>query len=395
MSGELGRVIFITQFSPSPIGHGGQHRTYQIIHDLHTTLGTDCVQVLSLPHWSASRPIPPTPPLLRRILRSLKYRLGYYAENPLRLWFKTGYFSNGWMHPDFLRLYQQTLREHDKPLAVLIEHTGFASILEINAERGIPTIACIQNLESLDYGRAVDGARKETAARVGDLAVELNVLSRCHERLFISKVEAGMVGGLGLHSAYYPYVPVGEIRSNLQRVREARGATAQEAGLFLMLGSAGHHTTAEAFAWLVEQAQRHGLPAGVRIIVGGSGTDKLLPAGATVPRLECRGRLPQDELDQLLVKCQGVLVPQFRGFGALTRLSEMACGGVPVLVSRHPTLALDVPPGVQMVEDNWEAWSTAMSEFVCDGHSIAPQWDAYLAWEQTQPNPITNLLGGI
>jgi hypothetical protein len=48
MSGELSRVIFITQFSPSAIGHGGNHRAYQIVHDLETALGTDCVQVLSL-----------------------------------------------------------------------------------------------------------------------------------------------------------------------------------------------------------------------------------------------------------------------------------------------------------------------------------------------------------
>jgi hypothetical protein len=126
--------------------------------------------------------------------------------------------------------------------------------------------------------------------------------------------------------------------------------------------------------------------------VGGSKTDKLLAPGVTVPGLECRGRLPQEELDRLLVAAQAVLVPQFRGFGALTRLPEMACAGIPTLTSRHPTFALDVPPGVHIVEDGWEAWCAAMASFVWSDPSAVPNGEPYEGWEQAQSRTLTTLL---
>lgn len=386
------KTIFVSQFASSPVGHGGNHRAYQITHDLQAIVGEEHVRVFNLSQWRQLHPTSQPPTFVRRILPGIKRRFRYYGENPLRLWFKTGYFASSKTPPDFLRGYQQAIAECGKSVVVVIEDTGFTDILMFNIKRGIPTIACIQNLESLDLGSTCDKTRTERAARMVDLAVELDILAQCSERLFISKVEAGLIGGIGLDAHYYPYLPVDEIRENLVRIRQQRLESSQERGLFLMVGSAGHPTTREAFVWFVEQAQVHGLPTDVRVVVSGSGTDKLLPSRLRVPGLECRGWLPQAELDQLLITTQAVLVPQFRGFGALTRLPEMACAGIPTLVSRHPTFALDVPPGIHIVENTWGDWKQAMLNVMHGGIQEKESMDAYLEWEDSQPQTLRSVM---
>ena len=386
-------VVLVTRFTPSAVGHGGKHRTYQIVHDVCESIGTDRLHVLSLSDWKKPPRGTPRSSSLQTLKLDLQQQIQSFLENPWRLWHRTRYAAHGRLPPAMVAHYRQLLAEIGKPALVILGHSGFTDILDINAAQGIPTVACVENLESLDTGEALTGQRRQTAARMGDLAVEADRLARCRDRLFISKVEAGLIGGMGLDAQYYPYLPVGEIRASLQQVRQRRATTLQEPGLFLMVGSAGHQTTAEAFAWFIRHAQQQGLPPRVRVVVGGARTDKLLPPGVTVPGLECRGFLPQAEMEELLATAQAVLVPQFRGFGALTRLPEMACAGIPVCVSPHPTFALNVPPGVQVVENSWEAWSAVLASPMGAEAPAGAEWDAYVAWEQQQPRSLGPLLG--
>ena len=128
-----------------------------------------------------------------------------------------------------------------------------------------------------------------------DLANELGIFTQCTERLFISKVETGLVNGLGVTARYYPYLPVGDIRARLDLVQYERLKGNIEPGLFLIMGTAGHDTTRASFEWFVQNAQAHGLPTGVKIVVVGLDTEKLLPPGVVIPGLECRGWVEQNE----------------------------------------------------------------------------------------------------
>jgi glycosyltransferase involved in cell wall biosynthesis len=154
-----------------------------------------------------------------------------------------------------------------------------------------------------------------------------------------------------------------------------------------MLGSTGHLTTRDSFAWFVANARSHRLPQ-VRIVVGGGKTDDLLPRGTTVEGLELRGWLEQGVLDDLLARAQAVLLPQLLGFGSPTRIAEMACAGVPVLVSRQATFSLDLPPGVDIVEDSWDAWSGKIVEVSGRSGLAASTYEEYLAWERAQPRTL-------
>jgi glycosyltransferase involved in cell wall biosynthesis len=125
-------------------------------------------------------------------------------------------------------------------------------------------------------------------------------------------------------------------------------------------------------------------------VVAGLHTETLLPAGETLPDVEVRGWLEDDALHALLARVTAVVVPPHRGFGALTRMPELACAGVPLIVSRSATFAQDAPPGAVVVEDRWDAWCAAM-ESMCDAGGVVPA-DAYEAWEAGQPRPLAGVL---
>jgi hypothetical protein len=199
-----------------------------------------------------------------------------------------------------------------------------------------------------------------------------------------------LVSGLGLKVLYYPYLPVGAIRTRLLAIAQQRGQTPPDPHLFVMLGSAMHGTTKRAFDQFLQQIDQQGLPDKVRLVLVGTDTEKLaIPKSQNI---ESRGWLDQNDLDQLLISARAVLIPQFSGFGAVTRIAEMACAGVPALVAPHPTWAIDLPPGVHVVAGDWSAWRAKISE-LSQTHVQSPENDLagddlagdYPAWEQRQP----------
>jgi hypothetical protein len=75
------------------------------------------------------------------------------------------------------------------------------------------------------------------------------------------------------------------------------------------------------------------------------------------------------------------------GFGALTRIAELACAGVPVLTFPHAAFAIDPPPGVRVLaDDSWPALSDGMQASLESPERIDPT--AYAAWEQQTPRPL-------
>jgi hypothetical protein len=246
-------------------------------------------------------------------------------------------------------------------------------------------------LEALDVTRFDWRNRNKVHRIVTDLGNELRLLARCVDRLAISKVEAGLIGGLGLACHYYPYVPVGAIREGLFATRRRRAQAEIDPGLFVLLGTAAHDGTGESMAWFARRVSEQGLPAGARVVAVGEGTDRLLPARQTVPGLECRGWIRQEELDALLTRAAAAVIPQQLGFGALTRLPELACAGVPVITYSHPAYAINPTPGMRSVAPDWAELCAAMRDNATDPAFV--DGDAYTKWEAQQPRPMGRVLG--
>jgi hypothetical protein len=406
------KALFVTQFTPRPVGHGGDHRAYQIVHDLGEAVGPSNVVVASAPLWHhAHSAAYSSDPILARLrlaqttpgtgrglaLAALGYRAlrrvrSAIVGNTSRQFSHKGLVSRLLPSSGFTKHCEQLVEDFKEPAVCIIEHAGFGNLIESNQFREIPTIGCIANIESFD-GTAPVGIDKSGDIRraTANFADEFGVLSRCAERLFISKVEAALIGGLGLPSHYYPYRPVGAIRESSVRIRQARAMAEPKPGLFLMLGTAGHRTTRASMSWFIESAHTSGLPEGIGIVVAGGRTNELLPSGTSVPGIELRGWVEQDELDRLLTQVRGVLLPQRVGFGAVTRLAELACSGIPSIASRHATYAVDPTPGLHAVDDTWEEWSREMVA-LCRDDAYVPE-DAYLAWEARQENTLGTVVG--
>jgi len=366
-------VIFVTRFAPHEVGHGGDHRAYQILCDLKEVVGEGNVTVVSLPVWDGAGPLV-KPTLLQRAVRKLGRGLAPFAENPelAEVVFNTGLYSK----PIFPENYAQIAAEIPKPAVCILEDIAFTDLVKINKYYGIPSIACFQNLESLDMTAQMYLDQRNVARAVTSLVTEFDLMAQYNERLFISRVEAGLIGGLGLSAHFYPYLPVGNIRRRLEHIRLQRSITEPESGLFLMLGSVSHSTTRESFEWLIDKVNSFGLPEGIRIIVGGNSTESLLPPGHTIRGIELKGWLNQNELDELLIKAAGVLVPQQLGFGALTRLPELLCAGIPIVVSRHATYAVDPGPNALIVDENWNDWCANIIELSRTRRRLSEDWFA-------------------
>jgi len=380
-------IVFVARPLPSDIGPGGKHRTYQIEQDLKSAFGADQVHTLSLMAWRArhadAKASSARPTLASRAVR----RISDCLENPLGVFHGTGYSSRTFAPRGFVREYRALLGRLPQPIITVIDDARFAGIVSVAREFDVPVIAITHNLESLDLAAADAHGSWGLRTHLVDFANELVLLQRCAGRMFISKVETGLVSGLGLDAEHYPYLPVGAIRTRLEAIRHARLQVEQEPGLFLLLGSAMHGTTRRAFEWFLAQTRGHRLPPGVRLLLAGTDTDTLDLCGTA--GIEALGWVSQPDLDRLLTLARAVVVPQFSGFGSVTRLAELSCAGVPAITPAHPTWAIDVPPGVHVLGDAWPEWHDRLHDLTRSPRQTA--WD-YPAWEATQPHSLHRYL---
>ena len=381
-------ILFITRSGAAAVGGGGPHRAYQIEHDL-KKMDIGPIETLSLPEWRLRQPL-----RLRRWWH-WKRKLGFDAirqrfslENPYRAVAKTQFSIRHFAPQAFFQAYTTRLKNGFRPKVVVIDDSRLANIITINRRYHIPTILCSHNIESLDTAHYGSTKLGSSSALAHDFANELRVFSQADACLFISKVETGLVGGLGLPSHFYPYRPVGEVRRHLRHVAQMRQNHPPAERLFLMLGSAQHETTGAGMRWFIEQARRGGLPENVQIVVGGTKTEQLSNLG--LPNVSCRGWLSVEELTQLLMKARAVLIPQQSGFGALTRLPELACANIPAIVSRHPTHALDLTPNLFIADPSWDSWQQQIAYLAETQPQILS--GNYVDWEARQAKPLASIV---
>lgn len=391
------RVAFVSYRAARVDGDGGNHRTHQLLWDLAQEFGPEQVWSLNVEDWVAQ------PAESRRRaggpwanIRRARRRAARMMENPYKLltgeaWSHGVRFgTRGVLSEAFVATYEQRLREHGLDLCV-VDHVMFDQVRAINACSAVPTVIAPQNIESLDVGRLqLDTALHAQAAGV-DLANELRALAAYTERYAISKVEAALLGGIGLTCQLHAYAPRGELRQQLSQIARARAAREPDRNLFLFLGTAFHAPTRRSLDWFLANAAEHGLPAGARVVLVGNQVTTLSLAQQPIAHVEVRGRVSQAELIDLLTQTGTALVPHRMGFGAPTRLAELACAGVPTLTFAHVGYAVDVPPGVRVLEnDTWSTVTHAMSRAMEQPTRVEP--GDYADWENQMSRPLGRTL---
>jgi len=361
-------VVLVTSRTPAAVGPGGRHRAYQLRFELESAFGPDRCHLLDLAGWRERLP---------DAARASR------PAHPLALLYPTGFSPSGFAPRGFLEAYEALVARLPGPVVTVVDDARLRPVVEAARRRDLSTVACLHNLESLDLATMGPRGWARPGSHLLDLAIELDALRGCDARLLISKVEAGIVGGLGLEADLHPYLPVGAIRDGLLAVRRARTSGQREPGLFPVLGSAMHATTRRALERLLLDVREQGLPPDTRLVFVGARTEDL--PGPRPPGVEIRGWVDQPELDRLLVAATCVVVPQFSGFGAVTRIIELACAGVPVLVGRHPTFAIDVPPGVHVFDRDRTRLRDGLGAIA---GVTPPTLAAWETWEAAQPRTL-------
>jgi len=365
-------IIYVTATEPNPIGHGGNHRAYQITYELMRRFGAEAVTVLNYQYrWSNANN---TATAARTPKQSpwtqLQLLIARTRENPFKFFGDTYFSIDKFSDPTFLHRYEQIIRTAPPELCV-IDSVCFSAIVRLNRRYGIPTVACCHDVMALDTMDPSD-SRLLLPVTTYNFANELKLLAACDERICISPAETALIGGLGYSACYFPYQPVGEIATNFDQIRRARQSNHTADGPLLMIGSAHHPTTREGMRWLLEQVRQQGLPDGVQLIVTGGDTEKLLPVTHVPSGVTLTGWIVQNQLNQLLTTVRGVLIPHWRGFGALTKLSELAYAGLPMIVSQHPLYSFPSLPGVIGVDRQWAHWQAAITQIGSLPHTDPP-----------------------
>jgi hypothetical protein len=361
------RLMLVLRFHPEPDGaHGGCHRSYQVWWDCVEALGTENVDVIV---YAPRRP---------SSYREWSVRPRMWRQNPLTTVAASPVawaLARSTASSEPLAQYQASLRTHGAPALCIVEDAvWFHGIVLANRRLGVPTWACPQNIESLDYeGTLKLEDRLRTLSRLGDLINELRTLAACRARFAISQIESGFLSGVGLDTELYPYRPVGELRDFFLKIRAARARGGMERGLVVVLGSATHAPTAEGMEWFLAQVRAHGLPAQGRIELVGFGTDRVKGLEAIAPPGVARGWVESEALAGLLARAHLVAVPHFSGFGALTRLAELPLAGIPVLAGAHAARAVDKLTGVEPLPRQWSRWQMALEDHLGREPGVCPE----------------------
>lgn len=381
--------ILVSHFRPIATGHGGEHRTYQIASDVEIVCGSGNVVHLgpvALRHPKRDSRLSPSSRVARLWSRCVRrFSAAFSVRKVSRS--QGGDHFGSLLEPvssEWVEQLKRLVAKCGPEAVVFVEHPGLLRAVKAcvgNAK----VIAVMHNLETLD-ALSLCGKDADFYSMLcnSGFSEELSSLAMADERLAISDVEAGLLNTLGLQTTSYPYRPVGEIRSRCLAIRDRRRP---QPGNLVLLGSAGHGTTREGMLWLLRAIQQHGLPKRCHLTVVGGATDTLIMKEiGRVENVSCVGWATEDLLTELLVSAEGVVAPQFRGMGLLTKLSELSLSGVPLLTGSHALLAGDPPPGVVGLPQDWNPWEAGLADLP---GTVAPATMCdYLAWEARLNNPF-------
>ena len=150
-------VIYLTHATPSVVGNGGVHRSYQVLHELQQAVGVDQVLVItadflaSLVNNGDKAEGNGSHGSDGKLRQWVNFRFGTatrFVKNPYRLFHRTP-FATG-LHPLIKNYYASRLKELSSTRTIcLFDHAQFSELIPINRQFGVPTISCTQNLDAL------------------------------------------------------------------------------------------------------------------------------------------------------------------------------------------------------------------------------------------------------
>ncbi|MER3433507.1 MAG: hypothetical protein C4288_08755 [Leptolyngbya sp. ERB_1_1] len=293
-------------------GHGGDHRTAQILELLEkAAFEVAMIQKPGLETrrdrvWMGIRSI--------ANLKTLQFILKYPQQtifSPLKA-----------LLPGFqAQIYGQALQNHAGSKLLLWETTKHFAIPEIAKAHRFNVVALPHNLDCF----VLDPKQFHQ-----NFDLEVSSLQAADAVFCISREEQWLLKLKGVDADYLPYYPPAAIVERLLEIRELRATSVKEK--LLILGSAGNvptfHGMIEQLQWL--QALRTQQEFSVDIV--GYRTELLQPH-CQHDDFVVHGTATPEELDEFLTHATVALVHQKAAAGVLTRIPELLIAGVPVIAN--------------------------------------------------------------
>lgn len=399
----INSIYFITHFEPIAVGHGGNHRSYQILNDLYKFFPEYKVHYLYLPLFSfqtQSKPLrffrQSINGIVRLIIRLLNiFSSIFYFGNINSVEKVENYVRNfGWRILFSLEIkdFLNWIKCSDNERICLIDHLFYESIINQCKKNNIKVVIIPHNLESLDTFTILQKNYSFNLSPQPNLHQEITVMAKCDYRLMISKLEVIICKGLGVETFYYPYIPVGKIKEDMEFIRFKRDNFTENKSI-VIIGSYEHQPTKDGINWFVNYLKDHLnlIPKLSNLIIAGKGTERIPELIKGIPdEIQCLGWVEQSFLFDLLINTACVIIPQQKGFGVLTRISEFACAGIPILLSTHPSTSLDLPPNVKVLSENWGEWIDSINR-ILDGNTTRMfNLTEYNNWENQQKETLNS-----
>ncbi len=212
--------------------------------------------------------------------------------------------------------------------------------------RGAKVVILPHNLDSLVPGITDPMSSRRAPSWLED---EVSLLKEADLLCCISREEQWLLAAHGVPSLFLPYFPPAIFRETLAEVRTTR--TRSKKDKVIIAGTATNPPTLAGLQTLVEHASEIVKASeGCEVLLMGFGTEVLgsanLPAGFHV-----LGGVSDVAFRDALACAKVALCYQHGTSGALTRIPELLCAGVPVIANFVAARSYHDAEGVTVVED--------------------------------------------
>ena len=209
--------------------------------------------------------------------------------------------------------------------------------------RKIMFAAVVHNLESLASHQVT------SKYRLGMLKRELALLKDAAACITISREESVLLCNLEIRVHFLPYCPSPENLTRLARIRNGREKVRHTD--LLMLGNAFNVATLVGMREFLSLWDAHTGLSGIRLHVAGFGTEQISSQYTPSKGVILHGSMSEDELDELLVRVKGCVCYQPQGSGAMTKIQELSCAGIPVFANEQAARSYYDLPGMHTFAD--------------------------------------------
>ncbi|TIH12329.1 glycosyltransferase [Marinifilum sp. JC120] len=210
--------------------------------------------------------------------------------------------------------------------AVVDDPVFFPLTVQVLAERKIPVVSVIHNIESF-LPRSL-----QVKAQWDLFQEEVDVVASSALCVTIAREDAWLLRNMGAECYNYPYFPSEENEAQLAKIRIARRKSKKK--FCLCMGTAYNPPTLFGMKKLVNNWST--ITGGnLPLVLAGYGVDRFFDRENVPKAVNVVGGVDDVRLEALLTECSVCVLHQDVGAGALTKIPELLRAGIPVVSSQH------------------------------------------------------------